>query len=330
MSNELQLSNAFSAPVDFSRYANTPVEKLGDGISSGYGIVGYKGKRWSTRYGGDEEILMRDDGDGPRGSIELVILKAANCVSRTWYENGYQEGSSAPPDCMSANGLTPSANSPKKQAASCAVCPRNQFKDMPNGKKGKECHNAKRLAVAPLNDLRNEALGGPMMLRVPGASLTPLKTYGDRMSKFGFPYHFTYGTRISFDPAESYPKFVFSEIRPLTKAELDIVDELRDDPNLHRILDESEPVAPASLRSDGPQWEQNTTGAASSPSAPTVTQNTEAQTTQRPRVSASQATAKKNDGAAAIVSTPAKASASTDSQSTDFNLDEELDALMGE
>lgn len=223
---------------DVARYANQPVERLGEGVTSGYGIIGYKGKVWSNRYGGEDEIIMRPDKDGPANSIPVVIVKAARVVSRTFYEGGYVEGSTAPPDCMSSNGITPASNSPKPQAASCAVCPRNQTHIMSNGKPGRECSNGKRLAVVPAEDLRNEAYGGPMLLRTPGGSLTNLKMFGEMMSGYGFPYYWTYVTKIGFDAAAPHPKFIFEPVRPLTPAELDIVDELRGNPNTDRIVDE--------------------------------------------------------------------------------------------
>jgi|SRR5579883_3234400 len=251
MSMELTLPSSFNVPNNLAdRYGNL-TENLGDGITSGYGIIGYKGKVWSIRYGSHEQILMREDESSPVFWIEVVIVKAASVVSRTYYENGYQEGSNSPPDCSSSNGIVPDSNAPNKQAVSCAVCPRNVLKVMPNGKPGKECANAKRLAVVPLHDLTNEAYGGPMLLRVPGGSLVNLKTFGESMKKYGFPLYWTYGTKISFDPGESFPKFVFSPVRPLTNPELNIVDEFRANSNTQRIIAESD----NSETTGEPEWE---------------------------------------------------------------------------
>lgn len=57
-------------------------------MRAGFGIVGYKGKVWSTRYRGDKKVLMRADNDGPMNSIEVVFLKASGHVSKIWYEAG--------------------------------------------------------------------------------------------------------------------------------------------------------------------------------------------------------------------------------------------------
>ena len=59
-------------------FANKPVEdELSAGISTGFGRIGYAGKIWSTKYRGVEDKLMREDGDGPKTSIEVIILKSS-------------------------------------------------------------------------------------------------------------------------------------------------------------------------------------------------------------------------------------------------------------
>lgn len=229
-------------------------DDLSSGIQSSFGLIGYKGKVWSIRYRGDDKPLMRDDGDGPRGSIEVVILNSSKAVSKIWYEQGYVEGSNAAPDCFSNNGVTPEPTSAKKQCDSCAVCPHNQWgsRITPAGKSGKACADSKRLAVVPSEDINNEMFGGPMLLRVPAASLQDLAMYGQKMNQMGYPY-FSVATRISFDPAESYPKFVFNAIRPLKDEEADLVLAARDGHQVDRILSENE-FAPQPV--DGPTQSQ--------------------------------------------------------------------------
>ncbi len=241
-----------TAPQNFgalsTRLAGQVVENdLGAGISGGYGMIGYKGKVWSIRHRGNEQTLMREDGDGPRGSVELVVVKASAHISKVWYEKGFEEDSKAAPDCFSANGITPDPTSTKKQASVCASCPRNAFgsklKQDGTAGKGKACSDSKRLAVVPLADITNEMLGGPMLLRVPAASLNDVATYGTGVAKMGFPY-FGVGTRVSFDAKEAYPKFIFAPIRALTDPEAELVLAMRSDPRVDRILAEDvyEPI----------------------------------------------------------------------------------------
>lgn len=229
-----------------SVFANAPIEnELSAGVQTGFGILGYRGKVWSIRYRGDETPLMRPDGDGPRGSVEVVIIKASTAVSKIWYKDGWVEGSSAAPDCFSTNGVTPDAQSRNRQANTCAACPMNAWgsRITPAGKAGKACGDSKRIAVVPLGDIKNEVYGGAMLLRVPAASLNDLAQFGNKLQALGYPYY-AVGVRISFDPAESYPKFQFGAIRPLDEAEARLVLEMQNDPAVSRILAEgSEHVA---------------------------------------------------------------------------------------
>lgn len=241
-----------------TKFQQVPVEDdLSSGIQSSYGIIGYKGKVWSIRYRGDEQQLMREDGDGPRSSIEVVVLKASKHISKVWYKDGYVEGSNAAPDCFSNNGITPEPTSTLKQCDTCALCPHNQWgsRITPAGKQGKACADSKRIAVSPLSDIANEMFGGPMLLRVPAASLQDLAMYGQKMQQLGYPYY-SVGTRIQFDPAESFPKFKISAIRPLTDQEADIVLGLRDGHTVDRILSESEYAAAPGIQQAQPDASQ--------------------------------------------------------------------------
>lgn len=222
-------------------FANANINNdLAAGVVSGFGIISYRGKVWRTKYRGEERDLMREDGDGPRASIEVVILKAAGHLSKIFYESGYVEGSTAQPDCWSSNGVTPDAAAPKKQSSACANCPKDAFgsRITPAGKQGKACSDSKRLAIVPLEDLDNEMFGGPMLLRVPAASLGDVASFAQKMQALGYPYN-SIGVRISFDTKEAYPKFVFTAIRPLTDAEAQKVLAYQNDPRLARILNES-------------------------------------------------------------------------------------------
>lgn len=222
-------------------------DDLGAGVVTGYGVIGYKGKVWSTRYQGVETPLMRDDGDGPRGSIEVVIIKASSFIAKRYYANGFTDDAKLAPDCQSVDGVKPDASVINKQSATCAACPQNAWgaRITESGKAGKACSDSKRVAVVPMNDIANELLGGPMLLNVPAASLKDLKGYGEKLAALGYPY-FAVATRIAFDPSQAYPKFTFGAIRPLDDAEAREILRLRDDPRVARIISEaSEGTAPA-------------------------------------------------------------------------------------
>lgn len=240
MSNQVATlpKNFGAVPAAFAGSA-AKNEELGQGVAASYGIIGYRGKVWSTKYQGVETPLMREDGDGPRGSIEVVMIKASPAISKIFYKNGYQDGSNLAPDCWSSDGVKPDAAAQGKVSPTCANCPMNAWGSRVTdaGKPGKACSDSRRLAIVPLNDLYNDALGGPMLLRVPAASLKDLKAYGDLLNGYNFPYY-AVATRVSFDPAEAYPKFVFSAMRPLTNDEALTIAELRSDKRVSTVISE--------------------------------------------------------------------------------------------
>lgn len=245
MSNEIALPPGFGPlPSVFQGQASSVNDELGAGVASSYSIMGYRGKVWSVKYQGTEHPLMRDDGDGPRNSIEVVLVKASPAVSKIFYKNGYVEGSNAAPDCWSANGVTPDASVQNKVNATCADCPMNAWGSRVTeaGNQGKRCADSRRVAIVPVPDIDNEVFGGPMLLRIPAASLKTLKQYGVEMESYQYPYY-SVVTRVSFDPNEAYPKFVFKAVRPLTEDEGRKVAALRDGPQVKAVLSETQEAA---------------------------------------------------------------------------------------
>lgn len=242
MSTAIVVPDSFKAPVAAAFAGVQAADDLSGGITGGYGLLKYRGKVWSIQYQGNVVNLMRDDGDGPRGSVEVVILKANPSLSKTWYEGGWDENSNNPPDCASANGIFPDAGVPKKQSNTCATCPRNAWGSAPNGGKGKACGDHRRMAIVPLADLKNESFGGALLLRCPAASLQDLAAFNARYHQMGYPY-FSMGIKISFDPQESFPKFQFAAIRPLTEQEAQVVLAMRDTAEVNRVV--SETLTPA-------------------------------------------------------------------------------------
>jgi hypothetical protein len=231
--NSSQISKVFS---------NDPVQNdLSSGIASSYAIVGYKGKVWSVKHRGAETKLLRADGDGAQSSITCVIVATNRNLSKIYYAQGYTEGSSSAPDCFSNNGVTPEASAAHRQSATCATCPRNVWGSKISeitGKPRKECQDNKRLAIVPLDDIQNEKYGGPMLLRVPAASLQELSAFGSQMSDAGYP-HYAYATRISFDPGVAYPRFKFTAVRALTDDEANLIKPMLNAKSTARIIAET-------------------------------------------------------------------------------------------
>jgi hypothetical protein len=216
-------------------FGNVKVDnELSAGIQASYAVVKYRGKVWSVNYRGEENPVLRADGDGQANSIEVVIVKSSPILGKTYYIDGWKPDSRDKPDCFSNDGLKPEASSPHLQNDYCKTCKHNQFGTGPNGR-GKACADSKRLVVVPVDDLRNEAYGGPMLLRVPAASLQNMAAYGDKLKQLGY-VPFGVATRVSFDTKVTHPQFVFGAIRALRDDEAEVVQELRNDERVDRIL----------------------------------------------------------------------------------------------
>jgi hypothetical protein len=307
------------------RFAGQKVEnELAAGVAAGFGIISYRGKVWRIKHRGEERDIMRPDGDGPAHSIEVVVVRSATNLSKIYYKDGYKEGSTESPDCFSTNGLTPDISSKAKQANTCAGCPQNAWgsRITPAGKPGKACSDSKRATVVPLADLTNEAYGGPMLLRIPAASLQDAATYATTLAQLGYPLE-AVATRIAFDTKEAYPKFVFSAIRPLTDAEADQVLALRNDPRVTRIHAESEDVAAAPAVTQQTVFEQPP-AALPAPAEPAAAPAT-AKRAQRKSTPPAAAPAPE---AAAPMTTAAPAPAAASSGTSGSSFDEDFDAML--
>lgn len=248
MSTEVALKNIedFRLMKPSAAFAslNPQEESLSDGIGSSYGVIGYKGKVWTLRYRGEQHMFVRADDGTQIGYIDVVILRQGREKSKSYYPDGFdpQQSAGKPPTCSSMDGKVPDPGVPVKQADACVLCPRNIWKTMPNGKKGRECTDYKRTAVLvmpkqTMKFFNNVPLMEPCFLRIPPASLQDLATFGDTLQDANWHYSAVV-TRISFDPNEPHPKMMFRPIQPLTDAEAAVVLPIRDDEMTKRIVGE--------------------------------------------------------------------------------------------
>lgn len=246
-------------------------DDLSAGVTGGFAVLSIRSSKWRVKYQGEEHPILNADGD-PVASLEAVIVKANPHITKNFYAQGYSDGASEAPDCFSLDGLKPDASVEKPQSDTCARCPKNVFgsRITPAGKKAKACQDNRRLAIVPVNDIMNETFGGPMLLRVPAASLAELAMMGKNLSARGFPYN-AVSVRIGFDLEASYPKLTFKPIRPLTDDEAKKVVTIMRDDRMERILAEAVEVLPtpeaeAEAPAD-PLFEQPTPAKATKPKA---------------------------------------------------------------
>ena len=184
----------------------------------GFPVISIKGKVFAVVRDGDREIMMNPlDPDSAATSIDVVLLKANKGTSKVFYLKGYDKDTSEgqKPDCYSADGIEPAADSQNKQAKKCATCAHNQWGSRISEKgatKGKACSDTVRMAVAAAGQLND-----PMLLRVPPASIKALGEYGQSLAKRGVGYSMVV-TKVSFDITAESPKLSFRPIGLLDDA----------------------------------------------------------------------------------------------------------------
>lgn len=216
-------------------------DELSGGIQASFAVLSFRGSVWRIKYKSEETIIRNGEGD-PVRSIKLVMLKAAPNLSKIFYAKDYEEGDDSAPDCFSLDGIRPDKDSPSPQCATCAACPQNIWgsKITPAGNKTKACSDNKRIAVVPTGDLDNTAFGGPMLLRIPPASLGELDVYSSKLQTVGVPYALA-ETKISFDTDASFPKLQFTCASVINdEATGQKILAVRNDPQVERILQVAE------------------------------------------------------------------------------------------
>ena len=208
----------------------------------GFPVISIKGKVFAVVRDGDREIMMNPlDPDSAATSIDVVLLKANKGTSKVFYLKGYDKDTSEgqKPDCYSADGIEPAADSQNKQAKKCATCAHNQWGSRISEKgatKGKACSDTVRMAVAAAGQLND-----PMLLRVPPASIKALGEYGQSLAKRGVGYNMVV-TKVSFDIEAESPKLTFKPIGFLDDAGFAEVQEMVGSDMVSNILG-ANPVA---------------------------------------------------------------------------------------
>lgn len=171
----------------------------------GFPVVSIKGKVFHTVRDGERELVTKPGETDPASSLEVVIVGANPHRSRVFYAKGFEEGTATKPDCYSNDGKAPAGDAVSPQAKSCAACVHSQFgsKTDENGKKGFACANSQRIAVS-----RPDALNDPMLLRIPGASLSKFTEFVKEVARAGYDLD-EIVTKVGFDYSVAYPALTF-------------------------------------------------------------------------------------------------------------------------
>lgn len=251
------------------------LNELSGGVTSGFPIISYKGKVWRLRKGGEEAMHLDDQGNA-LPTIDVILVQANPLMSKIFYEKQFEEGTNEAPRCFSNDGIKPDAGVQNPINPTCANCPNNAWgsRITPQGKKARACSDARRMAVVFAQDLyENGEDAVKYLLRVPPASLNPLKDYAEKvLAPKGIPF-FAVATRIGFDPQVAHPQMTFRPARLVNDEEAEAIVNLRGSADVQRILAEAQefPAAgagagagEAEASADAPAPEQ----AASSPTTP--------------------------------------------------------------
>ena len=244
--------------IPFDKWAPLPAEFKGipfdvshytAGIGQSWPILTIKGKTWGTRFRGEnKQVLAPNEQAGgalmPVQFLDVVVIETAKRISKVYYKGGFVDGDHTPPDCWSADGITPDEGASDKQAGTCRGCKHNvmnsRVAEGTNGVivKGKACSDNKRLAVVSLHDIPSKPYDGmPLMLRLSPTSFTNYSQYVNSITSRGYPL-FAVAVRLTFDHTVAHPKVQFMPIRVLTAQEATQVVELRKNPMIEDMLND--------------------------------------------------------------------------------------------
>jgi len=152
--------------------------------------------------------------------LDVVIVQAAEKISRTFYAGAWDPENPAPPDCWSADGDKPDATAASPQSPTCATCPQN-IKGSGQGE-SRACRFNQRLAVVLANDIDGDVL----QLQLPATSIFgkaegdnhPLQSYARLLAAQSISPEMVV-TRMKFDTQKESPKLFFKPVRWLTDDE---------------------------------------------------------------------------------------------------------------
>lgn len=213
--SDITLFNGSNVP---DHIRNRQIDDVTASLAGGGGVkrISIRGKVFRLMDGG-QQIAVNED-----RTMNVVVVNAAPHVSRTFYEGTYEEGKNVPPDCWSADGISPASNAQNPQAASCADCPQN-IKGSGQGD-SRACRFSQRLAIV----LENDIGGDVYQLTLPSQSIFG-KPEGDRMPMQAYAKYLkaqrtaitAVVTEAKFDIDSSTPRLTFKAIRWLNEEELD-------------------------------------------------------------------------------------------------------------
>lgn len=189
-------------------------KSLMGGPSGGVKRISVKGNMFRMISNG-EEVAVNED-----RAMNIIIVKAASHIARTYYGGQYREGESVSPDCWSSDGMKPDSKTPTPQSSKCDSCPQN-IKGSGQGE-SKACRYSRKLAVV----LDGDVDGDVYQLSLAATSIfgkgedgkLPLEAYARFLATHNVPVTAVV-TEMRFDTKSPVPKLTFKAVRGLTEGE---------------------------------------------------------------------------------------------------------------
>jgi hypothetical protein len=197
---------------------------------------------------GNKEVRVSEE-----RAMNVIIVKAAPNVYRSYYEGAYVEGQNASPTCWSVNNQTPADVVPaeQKQANRCMDCKQN-IKGSGQGE-GRACRYQQRIAVLVEGETDRRKVAQVIL---PATSVfgegekgkLPLQAYGRHLKAHNTPVVGVV-TEMRFDINSPTPKLFFKPVRPITEEEFEAVKDVKDSPEAEKAV--SFIVAPPKAKEEG-------------------------------------------------------------------------------
>ena len=210
--------------------------RIADKISSGSSL-----RRIATNTNGTFKRIVGGEqiGRAVPHEINVIVVDMLKDVSREYYAAEYDpEGKATLPDCWSADGRTPDAKAPNKQAPSCASCPMN-VDGSGNKGRGKACRFKRRIAVLaegdPTGEVYQMSLAAKSLFGKGVGNTHPFESYCNFLKANGEAPD-TVVTKVMYDTEADTLTLKFKAVRHLTQEEADLVDNAFADPETQRYI----------------------------------------------------------------------------------------------
>jgi len=219
MSNDVALfegMNTMPAHLQGGELSDTAKALAGGSTGQSLKRVSFKGSVFRMMVG-SQEVAQNED-----RAMNMIVVKSAPAIARTYYEGAYKEGVVTSPACWSDDGNAPSPNVENPQASLCADCPQN-IKGSGQGD-SRACRYSARLAVVLEGDQKGDVYGVTLPATSvfgkaeDGSKYAPLQAYVRRLAEFGYDI-VKVVTEFKFDTKSPVPKLMFRAVRPLTEEE---------------------------------------------------------------------------------------------------------------